>query len=141
MELDGHLAQVQRLAARAWYDASRDSRHPADLAPHWRAGTTETGEPLLTVQVTGQHAPKALHRFASYHLLVLGAVGDQRPGFEYRPGRVVCVWRRCGVWIEMWHPDIPAVPVPSPANMPKRAASLLPPGRLPARGITLIKEN
>ncbi|MFD7868022.1 hypothetical protein [Streptomyces sp. NPDC059783] len=143
MSLDGRLVLVKTIATRSWYETVRD-RYPTALVPDWRAGRTETGEPVLTVQVIGQYAQEALHRFAADYPLTLGGPGDQRPGFEYRPGRVVCVYRRNGVWIEMWHRDTPTLPAPTPAVMPKRLGGLFPSGRLPFRRrdpVTVIKEN
>lgn len=136
------LAEAKAAAIRTWYEACRD-RYPSALVPDWRTGQTVSGEPLLTVQVIGQHGPEALHRFAADYPLNVGP-GDQRPGFEYRPGRIVCVYRRAGVWIEMWHPDPPAAPAPTPAVMPRRLAGLFPSGRLPyprRNPVTVIKEN
>ncbi|MFF1916160.1 hypothetical protein ACFVYE_32155 [Streptomyces sp. NPDC058239] len=129
LELADALIETKLSAVRSWYLAVRD-RYPSALVPDWRVGDAEDGAPLLTVQVIGEHAQEALHHFASAYPLVLGRSGDLRPVFEYRPGRVVCVWRTNGVWIEMWHHDLPAVPAPTPALMPPRRQSS-PSGRLP----------
>jgi hypothetical protein len=61
--------------------------------------------------------------------------------YEYRPGRVVCVWRTGGVWVELWHHDRPTAVVPTPAVMPQSRPS----GRLSfpnlRRLTALTKEN
>ncbi|MEU6016906.1 hypothetical protein ABZ826_23510 [Streptomyces sp. NPDC047515] len=138
------LIETKEAAVRSWYLCSRD-RYPSALVPDWRVGTADDGAPRLAAQVIGENAREALHHFASAYPLVLAQGGDLRPVFEYRPGRVVCVWRTDGVWVELWHHDTPAVPAPSPALMPKRR--FLPPsGRLPfprrpRRTATLTKEN
>ncbi|MFD7615700.1 hypothetical protein [Streptomyces sp. NPDC059802] len=129
LELADALIETKLSAVRSWYLAVRD-RYPSALVPDWRVGWTEDGAPLLTVQVIGQGAQEALHHFASAYPLALAGSGDLRPVFEYRPGRVVCVWRTNGVWVEMWHPDVPAAPAPSPALMPRRRLPSLS-GRLP----------
>ncbi|MEV6146375.1 hypothetical protein [Streptomyces sp. NPDC051992] len=129
LELADALIGTKLSAVRSWYLAVRD-RYPSALVPDWRVGTAEDGAPRLTVQVIGEHAQEALHHFASAYPIALGGSGDLRPVVEFRPGRVVCVWRSNGVWVEMWHHDLPAVPAPSPALIPRRR--LLPPsGRLP----------
>lgn len=129
LELATALVETKDSAVRSWYLAVRD-RYPSALVPDWRTGTAGDGTPLLTVQVIGEHAQEALHHFASAYPLVLGRSGDLRPVYEYRPGRVVCVWRANGVWVELWHHDLPAAPAPSPALMPRRRP-LSPSGRLP----------
>ncbi|MEU3656466.1 hypothetical protein AB0E67_27395 [Streptomyces sp. NPDC032161] len=128
-EIAEALIETKLAAVRSWYQAVRD-RFPSALVPDWRVGTAKDGAPLLTVQVIGEHAQEALHHFASAYPLILGGSGDLRPVFEYRPGRVVCVWRSNGVWVELWHHDLPAVPAPTPALMPQRRL-LSPSGRLP----------
>ncbi|WP_331764780.1 hypothetical protein [Streptomyces sp. NBC_01238] len=128
-EIAEALIETKLSAVRSWYLAVRD-RYPSALVPDWRVGDAEDGAPLLTVQVIGEHAQEALHHFASIYHLTLDDAGDLRPVFEYRPGRVVCVWRSNGVWVELWHPDLPSVPAPSPALMPRRRP-LSPSGRLP----------
>lgn len=128
LKLAEALIETKESATRSWYLAVRD-RYPSALVPDWRPGTAEDGAPRLTVQVIGEQAREALHHFASAYPLALAQGGDLRPVFEYRPGRVVCVWRTRGVWIEMWHHDFPATPAPSPALMPRRRVS--PSGRLP----------
>lgn len=138
------VIETKGAATRSWYLAVRD-RYPSALVPDWQAGTTASGDPLLSARVIGEHAAQALQRFAvdDVHTIRNGD-GDQRPVFEYRPGRVVCVWRTRGVWVELWHPDTPAVPTPTPAVMPKRLGGLFPSGRLPfprRDPVTVIKEN
>ncbi|MET8746359.1 hypothetical protein [Streptomyces sp. NPDC004728] len=123
------LVETKESAVRSWYLAVRD-RYPSALVPDWRTGTAGDGTPRLTVQVIGEHAQEALHHFASAYPLSLANSGDLRPVVEYRPGRVVCVWRSNGVWVEMWHHDTTATPAPTPALMPQRRQSS-PSGRLP----------
>ncbi|MEU6925519.1 hypothetical protein [Streptomyces sp. NPDC046631] len=129
LELADALVETKLSAVRSWYLAVRD-RYPSALVPDWRVGTAEDGAPRLTVQVIGEGAQEALHHFASAYPLALGGSGDLRPVVEYRPGRVVCVWRSNGVWVELWHHDTPAVPAPSPALMPRRRRTF-PSARLP----------
>ena len=96
----------------------------------WQEGTLPDGSPSLSSQLTGGSALEALHRFASESLFSLG-VGDTRPAFDYSvPGRTACVWRSCGVWVELWVPDIPSVPV-APAQPARRRILSRPGGRLP----------
>ncbi|WP_331763168.1 hypothetical protein OG571_47465 (plasmid) [Streptomyces sp. NBC_01369] len=138
-QLTEALVETKESAVRSWYLAVRD-RYPSALVPDWRTGTAEDGAPRLTVQVIGEHAQEALHHFASAYPLALANSGDLRPVFEYRPGRVVCVWRTNGVWVEMWHHDLPAVPAPSPALMPQRRLPS-PSGRLPlSRRLTIRRQ-
>ncbi|MFE7111700.1 hypothetical protein ACFU98_29750 [Streptomyces sp. NPDC057575] len=134
------LVETKDSAVWSWYQAVR-GRYPSALVPDWRTGTAGDGAPRLTVQVIGEHAREALHHFASVYPLSLANAGDLRPLFEYRPGRVVCVWRTRGVWVEMWHHDLPAVPAPSPALMPRRRQSS-PSGRLPlSRRLTTRRQH
>lgn len=126
---------VKEACARAWHLFARN-QFPTALVPDWRTSTAEDGKPQLSAQVVGEQAQEALHNFASGYPLVLGHDG-LRPVVEYRPGRVVCVWRTGGVWVELWHPDAPAAPEPSLAVMPKRRFSpsaRLPFARRPQRG-------
>ncbi|MEU9849321.1 hypothetical protein [Streptomyces sp. NPDC047985] len=143
-ELADVLIDVKLSAVRSWYQAVRD-RYPSALVPDWRVGEAEDGAPRLTVQVIGREAQAALHHFASAYHLALADSGDLRPVFEYRDNRVVCVWRSQGVWVEMWHPDLPPVTAPSPGLMPRRRRTF-PSARLPfprrTRPATLTtKEN
>ncbi|MGW2844400.1 hypothetical protein [Streptomyces sp. NPDC001274] len=142
-ELAEALIETKESATRSWYQAVRD-RYPSALVPDWRAGMAEDEAPRLTVRVIGERAQEALHHFASAYPLSLGNAGDLRPVFEYRTGRVVCVWRTGGVWVEMWHHDTPVVPALTPAVMPKRLGGLFPSGRLPSRHrnpVAVVQEN
>ncbi|MEV6165753.1 hypothetical protein AB0L71_28335 [Streptomyces sp. NPDC052052] len=144
LEIAEALIETKLSAVRSWYQAVRD-RYPSALVPDWRVGTAEDGAPRLTVQVIGEHAQEALHHFASGYPLALGSAGDLRPVCEFRPGRVVCVWRSNGVWVEMWHHDLPPVTAPSPAVMPKRRfispSARLPFPRRPRPTALTTKEN
>jgi hypothetical protein len=85
--------------------------------------------------------------------------GDLRPLFDVdATDRVVLVWRRDGVWVELWHPagavdtpePVPAVaeppaavqPAPKPSNVPARRSLFgRPSGRLPFTRRSKTKEN
>lgn len=91
-------------AVHAWYLFTQGSNLKA-IVPDWRTSTSP-GTPHLSAEVVGPDAAEALHFFASDYPLVLGRPGDQRPVADYSvPGRVSCVWRSNGVWVELWHPD------------------------------------
>jgi hypothetical protein len=121
-------------AMKAWYLFARERNFKA-IVPDWRTGVSPDGSPTLSVEVVGPGAAHALCLFTSGHPIALGEPGDQRPGFDYStPGRVTCVWRRHGVWIEFWHPDtVTAViePAPGPSRPPGRRMFTRPSGRLP----------
>jgi hypothetical protein len=121
-------------AMKAWYLFARERNFKA-VVPDWRTGVSPDGSPTLSVEVVGPGAPHALRLFTSGHPITLGEPGDQRPGFDYSTtGRVTCVWRRHGVWIELWHPDA-TVAAPEPAISPSRPSLrrtlTRPGGRLP----------
>lgn len=85
----------------------------------WQKGTLPDGTPFLSAEMTGGSALEALHRFAADTMFFLGH-GDTRPAFDYSvPGRTACVWRSHGVWVELWVPDTPSVPV-APAQRARR---------------------
>ena len=116
-------------AISAWYQFMREANLRA-IIPDWRTGITPDGAPSLTVEVVGPGAAYALRRFAADFPISVGLPGDQRPQLDYSVrGRTACVWRKYGVWVELWHADtVPAAPVPSPAG---RRLLLRPGGRLP----------
>jgi hypothetical protein len=121
-------------AVKAWYLFTNHRNFRARV-PDWRETKAPDGSPRLVAEVVGPGAAHALRLFASEYPLVLGGVGDQRPGFDYSvPGRVTCVWRSNGVWVELWHPE-PVSPAPEPAVAPSRpslrSAFARPSGRLP----------
>jgi hypothetical protein len=129
-------------AVKAWSLFTHNRNFKARV-PGWRETTAPDGSPRLVAEVVGPGAAHALRLFASQYPLVLGGVGDQRPGFDYSvPGRVTCVWRSSGVWVELWHPE-PVAPAPepvvapapepvvAPSRMSLRKAFARPGGRLP----------
>lgn len=140
----------------------RDSRsgRPETLGP-WTTVRLDDGTLLVSGRITGPNSAEALRAFADRQTTHLAACtvpeGDLLPVLDVSvPGRVACVWRTGGVWVELWHPDTPTVaPVPTPAlrepvpatvitpGSIARAAIPKPPGRLPfGRRLTaLIKEK
>lgn len=96
------LDDVRAYAGRSWR-LFTDSRN---LNAHleWTGDTPgEAGQPMLSARVCGQGAAYALQSFTADYHVVLGAPGDQRPQFDYTdPDRIACVWRKSGVWIELW---------------------------------------
>lgn len=123
------LAYAKDHAMKAWYLFTRERNFRA-IVPDWRTGTSEDGSPMLSVEVVGPGAAHALRLFTADCFVVLGGPGDQRPAFDYSvPGRTACVWRKYGVWIELWHPDAQEA-APSPSR-PVLRRVLRPGGRLP----------
>lgn len=95
-------------------------------APAWQEETTPDGTPLLSGQLVGERAVYALSRFAHDGYVNLPHPGDVRPQFDLGvPGRTALVWRRNGVWVELWHPD-GAVDAPTPVE-PVHSAPVPPP--------------
>lgn len=130
-------------AVKSWYFFTGEHNFKA-VIPDWRTGTAADGRPRLTAQVTGPGAAHALELFVKDSFLMLGAPGDMRPRFDYStPGRLSCVWRKSGVWVELWHPNTPAqastseapAPAPTTASSPPRPSIrrtlTRPGGRLP----------
>jgi hypothetical protein len=126
------LDEVRAYADKAWSLFNKERDLAARLA--WETtSSAPDGSRLVSAQVAGQAAPHALRLFTSGYPLVLGAAGDQRPQFDYSVlGRVACVWRKSGVWIELWIPDTatPAAALPVPAPAVESSRYLLG-GRLP----------
>jgi hypothetical protein len=139
------VAAAKDHAIKAWY-LFTDHRNFKARVPGWRETKAPDGAPRLVAEVVGPGAAHALHLFASQYPLVLGGQGDQRPGFDYStPGRVTCVWRWDGVWIELWHPE-PVTAAPEPVVAPSRPSLrrtlTRPGGRLPfTRRSKTPKEN
>ncbi|MFF1358693.1 hypothetical protein [Streptomyces sp. NPDC058297] len=128
-ETASDLIHAKEYAQRAWYAFTNDHRFKA-IVPSWRVGPADAA-PRLSVEVVGADAAAALRMFAAQNLLILGQPGDQRPAFDYStPGRVTCVWRKYGVWIELWHPEAVAIPSPARPSAPRRVLPR-PSGRLP----------
>lgn len=108
-------------ARAAWLLFSRE-RNLNAILDRWQTGTAPDGSPRISAQVTGTAAAYALRRFTADYHLVLGASGDQRQTVDFStPGRTSCVWRKSGVWVELWHSDTPT-PAPIPSPTPSRAA-------------------
>ena len=131
---------VQHAATRAWSLFAQD-RKTKETVENWETSTTPDGSPCLSGQVVGANPAQALRLFTADYPIPLGQPGDLRPTVEYRDGRVVTVWRSAGVWVELWHPEVPiprpgppagaqrpARPLPAP---PSRTAFSSPSGRLP----------
>lgn len=125
------LIDAKEHAQVAWYEFTRYYGLKA-IVPDWRVGTTPDGSPRLSVEVVGPYAQDALRMFAGGQAgLFLGSPGDLRPAFDYSTlGRVTCVWRTRGVWVELWHPEAAAIPASVPAPAQRRRMSR-PSGRLP----------
>ena len=68
--------------------------------------------PVWSMQVFGPDQAELLTRFAD-------SIADLAPrlGFDL-PGRVACVWRAGGVWLEVWHLDTASVPHSPPQPLP-----------------------
>lgn len=131
------LEDAKDHAIKSWY-LFTDNRGLKARIPDWRTSTAPDGSPALSVEVVGPGAAYALSLFASQYHLVLGHPGDQRPQFDYSvPGRTSCVWRRAGVWVELWHPDtLPASPQPvPPVSAPAEVAAPGTSGRNPRGGL------
>jgi hypothetical protein len=81
---------------------------------------------MLSAPVTGSDAAAALERIAAVGDLFGFGSSVYRAQLDFLvPGRVACVWRSNGVWVELWRSD-----TPSDAPAPTRALSG-PSGRLP----------
>lgn len=130
--------QARMHAEQAWQTFTQ-GRNLADTKPAWEEAHTPDGSLLLSGLVTGPRARYALYRFARDYWLTLGPA-DVRPQFDiHQPGRTVLVWRRDGVWVQLWHPDsvVDAPQGPEPvlvvaeavlgAAVPSTAAPVAPP--------------
>lgn len=118
MKQPATLDDVREYAQQAWTLFTRERNLTATLT--WSEETaTPDGGPLVSARVEGQGAAHALQRFTADCHVRLGAFGDQRPQFDYSvPNRVVCFWRKSGVWIELSAPAS-AVEIPEPAVAPE----------------------
>jgi hypothetical protein len=153
------LALAKEHATYSWQLFAREKDLDA-TAPAWEESVTLDGSPLLSARVPGRRAGWALDLFARDFHVHLPFPGDVRPQFDVTvPDRVVLVWRRDGVWVELWHPagavdtpePVPAVsepPVavqtaPTPPAVPVRRSPFgRPSGRLPfTRRTKTPKEN
>ena len=124
------LEAAREHATHAWA-LFTDNRGLKDTLPDWQASIAPDGSPVLSAQVVGGDPARALSLFASQYYLTLPHPGDLRPQFDTDvPGRTVLVWRRDGVWVELWHPDtapaapdpvpVLSAPVPAPADAARR---------------------
>jgi hypothetical protein len=153
------LAEARDHATQSWHLFARE-KGLDETSPVWEESVTLDGSPLLSAQVPGQRAGWALKMFARDFHVNLPFPGDLRPQFDVTVSdRVVLVWRRDGVWVELWHParavetpePVPAVsepPVavraaPKPSTDPVRRSLFgRPSGRLPfTRRTKTPKEN
>lgn len=136
-------AAVRDHATRSWNLFTRDKKLQARI-PDWRTTTSPDGNTVLSVEVAGPGAAHALRLFATHCHVTLTEPGDLRPQFDVDvPDRTVLVWRHCGVWVQLWHPDtvtdLPHTPVPSappvrpvkPKTFLSRASARLPSTRRP----------
>jgi hypothetical protein len=104
-------------ATRFWTHFTADRNLKARI-PEWELGTAVDGALLVSFRVVGTQAVEALTGFAGIPEYFRPLEDDDlRPAFDYHvPGRVVCVWRTAGVWVELWCPDTTAAaPAPAPA--------------------------
>lgn len=126
---------VKAQAVRSWLLFTEERGTKATL-DDWTTSRGPDGSPVLTARIVGPNAARYLRLFTVDHPLILGRAGDQRPGFDYTvPGRVICVWRSEGVWVQIWHPDNdPTDPDPGPTPLPRSGVRRLlkrPSARLP----------
>lgn len=98
---DPSLDDVRAYAGKAWQLFCRERNLNATLT--WSDDPGPANARMVSAQVCGQGAAHALQRFTADYHVVLGAPGDQRPQYDYTdPDRTACVWRKSGVWIELW---------------------------------------
>lgn len=126
---DTTLTAVRIQAEEAWKVFTTNRSMTAALTD-WTVTVTPDGQPTVTAEAVGPGAERALRVFtADIHIPL--QPGDTRPAFDYSvPGRTACVWRSRGVWVELWVPDIPSVPV-APAQPARRRILTRPGARLP----------
>jgi hypothetical protein len=115
---------VQHAASRAWSLFTQD-RQTTETVENWETSTTPDGSPCLSGQVVGANPAHALRLFTADYPIPLGQPGDLRPTVDYRDGRVVTVWRSAGVWVELWHTEVP-IPRPGPPVAAQRPARPVP---------------
>jgi hypothetical protein len=134
-----YLTSTARQAVEtAWQQSGRALKSLAG----WTSTRRADGTLLLTAQVTGSADAGALQAFASQRSPLLAdyikpGSGDTLPALDYpQPGRTALSWRTGGVWVELWHDETPAEPVPvraTPATVAAHAArrTPVPSARLP----------
>jgi len=113
---DPALLAAQEHATQSW-TLFTNARSLTATLPTWTTGTAPDGRPVVSAKVAGPRAAYTLARFASESDLILPHPGDLRPQFDIEvTDRTVLVWRRDGVWVELWHPNpVPARPEPAQA--------------------------
>ncbi|MFJ4473292.1 hypothetical protein ACIP2X_38160 [Streptomyces sp. NPDC089424] len=133
------LALEEQAAQNAWdlflrgYCVDADARHLKAWITAWSRTTTGTGV-VVSARVHGPDAVDAVRRFSVANIVKYADRGaNARPFLDYGvPGRVACVWQSGGVWVELWHPDTTAAPVPvsAPSRPAERRPLTGPGGRL-----------
>lgn len=124
-------AKAVRLQAEEAWTVFTDSRSMTATLTDWATTVTPDGQPALTARAVGDDAERALRVFTADVYVRLTQPGDTRQGFDYSvPGRTACVWRSRGVWVQLWVPDVPSVPV-APAQPLRRRILSRPGARLP----------
>ncbi|MFF8610857.1 hypothetical protein ACF06X_33665 [Streptomyces sp. NPDC015346] len=108
--------EARAYAERSWKLNRQYTKLDAELTG-WEQSTAADGSPLLTVRISGPDQEKALLAFTNGTSVVLDTrTPHQWPAVDFSvEGRVVCLWRTGGVWVEMWHPEAAAPLSPSPA--------------------------
>ena len=142
--------QARMHAEQAWQTFTQ-GRALTDTKPAWEEEHTPDGSLLLSGLLTGLRARYALYRFARDYWLTLGPA-DVRPQFDiHQPGRTVLVWRRDGVWVQLWHPDsvVDAPQAPEPvlvvteavlgAAVPSTSAPAAPVAPVPVSAAPAVK--
>ncbi|WP_097865867.1 hypothetical protein [Streptomyces sp. rh34] len=132
---DTALAKARLI--RDWHDSGA-GRH-ADLTD-WVQSTTADGLPMMSARLDVLPPAGALAVFAARQEVEVArrsGAGDVLPALDYSvPDRTACVWREGGVWVEVWHPNIPEPPAsrpgpPTAVTAPPRPVPA-PPPRPPA---------
>ncbi|MFD8469050.1 hypothetical protein ACFV10_28580 [Streptomyces cyaneofuscatus] len=110
---DTALAKARLI--RDWSDSGA-GRH-ANLTD-WVQSTTPDGVPIMSARPDVLPPAGALAVFAARQEVAVAlrsGAGDVLPALDYSvPGRIGCVWREGGVWVEVWHPNTPDTPTPRP---------------------------
>ncbi|MFF7631404.1 hypothetical protein [Streptomyces cyaneofuscatus] len=110
---DTALAKARLI--RDW-EESGAGRHATLVA--WVQSTTPDGVPMMSARLDVLPPAGALAVFAARQEVAVAlrsGAGDVLPALDYSvPGRIGCVWREGGVWVEVWHPNTPEAPAPRP---------------------------
>jgi hypothetical protein len=126
---------IERLAAEDCWKLLRKTTGFRARLETWQRIDSERG-PLLSARVTGADTAKAVRWIAATNAVQDSGVSQQAVIDYSVPGRVACVWRTNGVWVELWHSDPADGPGAAPESSVKpaaRRAALLrrPSARLP----------